>query len=135
MFASQTIWRLPTIFLFTVILILVRFPSTDRAKCKPYSPASRERRIILPSTYFSKHDLSMQRERHLRLNLPLNTNSLSRVPRNIILEYVKIIFIVSLFFYNTQRNLCLLINDAMTHRRYRHYWSFFIIFHQRFFHI
>lgn len=64
-----------TIFLSIVILIPVRFPSTGRTEFEHIRQQSCcERWIILPSTYFFKHDLSMQQERHFCPNFPLNVN-------------------------------------------------------------
>lgn len=61
MFASQTIWRLPYSFLLLFFSPYV-FPRQRGSwpSAKLYSPVSHERRIILPSTYFYKHDLSIR---------------------------------------------------------------------------
>lgn len=102
MFASQTIWRLPYSFLL-LFLSPVRFPSTNRAECESriHRRAPRKWRIILPSQLISPNTISrMQRERHLRLNLPLNANGLSspRSKYNTWIHRVEIIiFIVRLF--------------------------------------
>lgn len=113
-----------TIFLFTVILILVRFPSTGvRMYFTAELNCAHKRWIILPSTYFCKHDLTVCSENvYLCVNfLFLYVHqatywlfSLSKCSKCCI--EVPAIFIACHHLDNIKQNLRLFINDnAMTY--------------------
>jgi len=129
MFASQTIWRLPTIFLFTVILICAL---SFNGSCKMravFTGEPRKTNYFAINLFLQTRSLDATRE-VFTSEFTCECEQFIESPRSKYNTWVHreiIIFIVRLFIYNTQRNLCLLINDATWHVVVIDYWSFFII--------